>query len=181
MSVVYQVLPRPDWAATTTVAAAGATDRNSRQWAEAIFDVDSLPPAVRALFALRQAVARALGLPAGRSAMLAVDRVVDGEAVIDTDDRHLRFAAGVSLEPGLVHVTTAVALKGWRGTVYFAPVRLLHDAITRSMMTSAVRRLSPVPDARPDTRDDTRTSAGLAGVRQSSRARDEEDSSPVRR
>jgi uncharacterized protein DUF2867 len=48
----------------------------------------------------------------------------------------------VSAEPHLVHVTTAVTLKGWRGRVYFAPVRLLHDAVTRSMMTAAARRLA---------------------------------------
>ena len=41
-----------------------------------------------------------------------------------------------------VHVTTAVTLKGWRGRVYFAPVRLLHDAVTRSMMIAAARRLA---------------------------------------
>jgi hypothetical protein len=73
--------------------------------------------------------------------MLAVDRVVGDEAIIDTDDRHLRFVAAVSTGAGLVHVTTAVTLKGWRGRLYFVPVRLLHDAVTRSMMAAAVRRL----------------------------------------
>ena len=48
----------------------------------------------------------------------------------------------MTAEPHLVHVTTAVTLKGWRGRVYFAPVRLLHDAVTRSMMTAAARRLA---------------------------------------
>jgi hypothetical protein len=74
--------------------------------------------------------------------MLAVSRATSDEAIIDTDDRHLRFVAAVTAEPGLVHVTTAVTLKGWRGRVYFAPVRLLHDAVTRSMMTAAARRLA---------------------------------------
>ena len=32
--------------------------------------------------------------------------------------------------------------EGWRGRVYFAPVRLLHDAVTRSMMAAAARRLA---------------------------------------
>lgn len=74
--------------------------------------------------------------------MLAVDRIIDGEAVIDTDDRHLRFVAGIRTEPGLVHVTTAVTLKGWRGKLYFAPVRILHDPVTRSMMTGAAGRIN---------------------------------------
>lgn len=73
--------------------------------------------------------------------MLAVDRVVGDEAIIDTDDRHLRFVAAVRAEAGLLHVTTVVTLKGLRGRLYFAPVRLLHDAVTRSMMVSAARRL----------------------------------------
>jgi hypothetical protein len=43
---------------------------------------------------------------------------------------------------GLVHVTTLVTLKGVHGRVYFAPVRLLHDAVTRSMMMAAANRLA---------------------------------------
>jgi hypothetical protein len=74
--------------------------------------------------------------------MLAVSRATSDEAIIDTDDRHLRFVAAVTAEPHLVNVTTAVTLKGWRGRVYFAPVRLLHDAVTRSMMIAAARRLA---------------------------------------
>lgn len=85
---------------------------------------------------------KALGIPRGGRWMLAVSRATSDEAIIDTDDRHLRFVAAVTAEPHLVHVTTAVTLKGWRGRVYFAPVRLLHDAVTRSMMTAAARRLA---------------------------------------
>ena len=66
--------------------------------------------------------------------------VRDGEALIDTDDRHLRFVAGVRAGHGLLHVTTAVQFKGWRGHCYFVPVRFLHDQVTRSMMTAADRR-----------------------------------------
>jgi hypothetical protein len=51
----------------------------------------------------------------------------------------------VAAEPGLVHVTTAVMLKGWRGRLYFMPVRLLHDAVSRSMMATAARRLGARP------------------------------------
>jgi Protein of unknown function (DUF2867) len=46
------------------------------------------------------------------------------------------------MPPGLVHVTTLVTLKGVHGRVYFAPVRLLHDAVTRSMMMTAANRLA---------------------------------------
>ena len=89
---------------------------------------------------LVEVAARLLRIPPGEPRMLAVSAVRDGEALIDTDDRHLRFVAGVRADHGLLHVTTAVQLKGWRGRCYFLPVRFLHDQITRSMMTAADRR-----------------------------------------
>ena len=54
--------------------------------------------------------------------------------------RHLRFVDGELADEHLLHVTTVVQLKGWRGQLYFLPVRFLHDQITRSMMTAAARR-----------------------------------------
>lgn len=141
MSAAYDLMPQPQWAATTTVSIPGASDHTAEQWARAVFDVTSLPPWVRALFAVREVAASALRLPPGDPTMLAVNAVVGSEAIIDTDEAHLRFVAAVRQEPGLVHVTTLVTLKGWRSRLYFAPVRLLHDVVTRSMMTSAARRL----------------------------------------
>ena len=142
MSAVYQLMPRPDWAMTTTVTVPDDTTRDAEGWARAVFAVGSTPAWVKVLFGIREAAVRLVGIPPGRPGMLAVREVRDGEALIDTDDRHLRFVAAVTAEPHLVHVTTAVTLKGWRGRVYFAPVRLLHDAVTRSMMTAAARRLA---------------------------------------
>jgi hypothetical protein len=142
MSAVYQLMPRPDWAATTTVTVPDGTTRDAEGWARAIFVVGSAPSWIRALFGVREVFARLLRIPPGRPGMLAVREVRDGEALIDTDDRHLRFVAGVRADHGLLHVTTAVQLKGWRGRGYFLPVRFLHDQITRSMMTAASQRNS---------------------------------------
>ncbi len=141
MSAAFDLIPRPDWAATTTVAAARADQHSADQWARAIFDVSALPWWAKGLFALREAAARVLRLPPGDPAMLAVDRVVGDEAIIDTDDRHLRFVAAVRVDSDLVHVTTVVTFKGLLGRLYFLPVRLLHDAVTRSMMVAAARRM----------------------------------------
>jgi hypothetical protein len=140
MSAVYQLMPRPDWAATTTVTVPDGTARDAEGWARAIFAVGSAPSWIKVLFGVREVVARVLRIPPGEPGMLAVREVRDGEALIDTDDRHLRFVAGVRGGGGLLHVTTAVQLKGWRGRCYFLPVRFLHDQITRSMMTAASRR-----------------------------------------
>ncbi len=142
MSAAFERIPRPDWASTTTVAVADTERCTAEQWAEAIFDVSALPSLIRGLFALRAVAAAALRIPQGDPTMLAVDGVVGNEAIIDTADRHLRFVVAVRTEPpSLVHVVTAVTFKGLRGRVYFAPVRLLHDAVTRSMMESAARRV----------------------------------------
>lgn len=139
-SSAYQLMPRPDWATTTTVAVTDGSARDAQGWAGAVFAVGSMPLWVRALFGVREVVARLLRIPPGRPGVFAVREVRDGEALIDADDRHLRFVAGVQADEHLLHVTTVVQLKGWRGQLYFLPVRFLHDQITRSMMTAAARR-----------------------------------------
>ena len=141
MPGVFDLMPAPDWRRPPR-SRPERRRHTPEEWARAIFDPRTVPPWVGALFAVRQTAVKALGIPRGRRWMLAVSRVTSDEAIIDTDDRHLRFVAAVTAEPHLVHVTTAVTLKGWRGRVYFAPVRLLHDAVTRSMMAAAARRLA---------------------------------------
>jgi hypothetical protein len=139
----YDTMPAPDWAMTTTISGV-PSGPDARAWAEAIFERRSMPSLVVALFGLRELAARVLRIPPGDPAMLAVDRVVGDEAIIDTDDAHLHFVAGVRPDPdlGLLHVTTLVRFKGGRGRLYFLPVRLLHDPITRAMMHRAARRLA---------------------------------------
>jgi hypothetical protein len=140
MSVVYHLMPSPDWASTTTIAVPDGSARDAADWGRAVFSPHSTPAWIKALFAARKAVAFALRIPQGTSDMLAVRDVRDGEAIIDTDDEHLRFVAGVRAEHDLLHVTTAVTFKRRRGRLYFLPVRLLHDQVTRSMMHAAARR-----------------------------------------
>lgn len=137
MSVVYHLMPSPNWATTTTVAVRDGSARDAAGWAGAVFSRRSMPAWIKALFVGRMAVAFVLRLPQGTRDMLAVSDVRDGEAIIDTDDKHLRFVAGVRADDHLLHVTTAVTFKGWRGRLYFLPVRFLHDEVTRSMMRSA--------------------------------------------
>ncbi len=143
MSHAYDVIARPDWAGRTTISAPGVGAHDSRDWAAAIFDTRSVPLVVKALLGAREVVALLLRIPPGEKSMLRVARVQDDEAIIDTDDKHLHFVAGVRTDPerGLLHVETAVRFKGVTGRLYFLPVRLLHDPITRSMMAGAARRL----------------------------------------
>lgn len=142
MSAALELMPRSDWATATIVTVPAGAPVDSLTWARAIFDARSVPVWAKALYGVREVLVRVLGIPAGDRSMLAVEHVQNGEAIIDTDDAHLHFVAGVRAEPERVTVTTAVTLKGRRGRVYFVPVRLLHDAITRAMIDAAARRLS---------------------------------------
>ena len=152
MSVAYQLIPDPDWATTTTVSLPEGLDVPADRFARAVFQARSVPAWGKALFVAREVAAVALRLPPARRDMLAVREVRDGEAVIDTDDVHLRFVAGIRTEPRLAHVTTAVRFKGLRGRLYFVPVRLVHDPITRAMMRRAVRSLAR-DEAHPSAAD----------------------------
>lgn len=141
MSAAYSLLDRVDWAATTTVPMRSVAEHDPTLWARRIFSVGSAPSWVKTLLRLRQALVGLIGIRrADTDTVFTVGRVVDGEALIDTNETHLHFAAGVRPEPeaGLLHVVTAVEFHGRRGRLYFIPVRFLHDQVLRSMMTRAV-------------------------------------------
>lgn len=124
-------------------------DALAREWqadpaaaARAVFAIDRVPLPVKALFALRQVGATVIGIRdrESESRSFVVDEVVDGEALIRTAAPHLDFHVGVAVSDGLLRVTTAVALHGWRGRLYFAPVRIVHAPVLLAMMRAAVRR-----------------------------------------
>lgn len=145
-SLALDAIPRPDFADVHLVALPPGADPDPRVWAERIFDVGSTPVPVIALMAVRQSLVGLIGIPrADPEKVFRVASVEGEEALIDADDRHLRFCCGVAVDAdrSLLRVTTTVQLKGWRGQVYFAPVSLLHAPVVRSMMTKAVRRYTP--------------------------------------
>ncbi|MCI0678458.1 MAG: DUF2867 domain-containing protein [Actinobacteria bacterium] len=113
-------------------------------WAKEIFRVASAPRLVKGLLAMSQAVVRAFGVRRAARDVFSVHQVQGEEALIIARDRHLDFAVGVGVDAGrrLLRITTVVQLHGWRGRLYFLPVRILHDPITRSMANAAVARLS---------------------------------------
>lgn len=144
-SLALDEISRPDFADVQIVALPPAFDPDPRVWAARIFDIRSAPGWVLALVAARQAVVGLIGVAPGDSTAFDVARVEGAEALINTDDRHLRFCCGVAVdtERSLLRVTTAVALKGWRGRLYFTPVSVLHGPVLRAMMLKAVRRSVP--------------------------------------
>lgn len=141
-SLALDRIPRPDFADVQIVAVPPGADPDPGVWAERVFDTRSSPVWVTALMTVRQAVVGLVGIPRADSRVFRIDDVVGEEALIDTDDQHLRFCCGVAIdvERALLRVTTVVRLHGWRGRVYFAPVSVLHGPVLRSMMVKAVQR-----------------------------------------
>ncbi|MFN8076022.1 MAG: DUF2867 domain-containing protein [Kineosporiaceae bacterium] len=151
-SLAFADIPRPDHADVAIAAIPADAPTDPRLWAETIFGLGSMPPLVRGLLTLRQALVPLLGLRPSPRDTFAVREVVGEEALIAADEPHLDFRVGVGVDAQarLVRVTTAVRLKGLRGRLYFAPVRPAHALITQAMLRSAVRQLAgPQVSRRP--------------------------------
>lgn len=72
VAVALALVPHVDFAATTTVSAANATEFSAERWAREIFTIPALPAWVKGLFAVLGLAARVLRLPPGDPAMPAV-------------------------------------------------------------------------------------------------------------
>lgn len=148
-SLVFDDMPAPDFTDLLAIPLPNGTSTDPRVWAEAIFGKAGTPFWVGAALALRQLVVPLIGIPRADTSVFDVAKVGGEEALIIAPDKHLTFhcAVGVDAEQRLLRVTTAVTLNGWRGKVYFAPVRLAHPVVVRSMMLKASRskavRVSP--------------------------------------
>ena len=150
VSAAWRDVPRPDFIDVAAAVLPPGAPVDPRLWASEIFSINAAPLSVRVLMLLRQIVVPVLRIPRGTRSVFAVHEVVGEEALIVKDDVHLDFRAGVGVdaERGLVRVTTVVRLKGWRGRLYFLPVRLLHSVVLHAMLRAACRRVAAVTDAR---------------------------------
>lgn len=143
-SAAFDDIPDPDFADVVVVAiptTAHDIVDDPAWWAERVFSRRSMPRWIALLLGLRQVLVRLIGVNRAPSSVFDVKRVVGEEALIAADDSHLDFRAGVGIDVGqrLLRVTTVVRFHGWRGRIYFIPVGLLHDPVTRAMARSAVR------------------------------------------
>jgi len=144
-SLAIDAIPVPDYADVIVLPVPAGCTSDPQVWAETLFSAQSMPAWVRALMGLRQAVVGLAGINRAPKGVLAVSDVRGEEALISADDTHLDFRCGVAFDAGarLLRVTTTVPLKGWRGRLYFAPVRVLHPLVVRAMMVR--RRTPPAP------------------------------------
>ncbi|WP_203338066.1 DUF2867 domain-containing protein [Nocardioides limicola] len=140
-SLALADIARPDFVDLVAIPLPPGADLDPARWAETVFAVGSAPGWVRLLFGIRQALVRLIGVDRGEASVFAVDTVVGEEALIRADDRHLDFRCGVGVDPtaGLVRVTTVVRLHGWRGRLYFAPVKVVHPLVVAAMLKRAAR------------------------------------------
>jgi Protein of unknown function (DUF2867) len=147
-SLALRDQPPPDWAdvVVESLPAKLVGRTNPAQWAREILSARSLPRVVVALMGVRQLLAPLVGASRENWDVVTAGRVTsaDGEALVAYPDRHLDFRASVGVDDTarLLWVTTAVWFHGWRGRVYFLPVRFLHDPVTRAMMRRAIYRLA---------------------------------------
>ena len=143
VSMAFDDIPRPDFADVAVVFVPGtaALHDDPAWWVRQVFDVRPVPW-VAGLFALRQALVGLIGVSRGSGSSFDVRSVRGDEALVGTDENHLDFRAAVAVdhERRLLRVTTAVRLHGWRGRLYFAPVRLLHAPIVQAMTSRAACR-----------------------------------------
>ena len=146
-SLALESIPAPDYADVIVLPVPRGASAEPRVWAGELFSLKSMPAWVAALMGLRQAVVGLVGISRAPAGVFAVAAVSGEEALISADDTHMDFRCGVAYDAGarLLRVTTAVRLKGWRGRLYFAPVRLLHPLVVHAMMARTIRRLTLLP------------------------------------
>lgn len=145
-SLALGELPDPDHVDVVAMLLPAGATTDPETWARTLFSTAASPVWVRIAFGLRQLLVQLIGVrPGDPATAFAVRRVVGEEALLAASDRHLDFACGVGVDAGrrLVRVTTVVRLHGWRGRVYFAPVKLVHPAVVRGMLRRAARMLGP--------------------------------------
>lgn len=143
-SLAFADIAAPDYADMSIgVVPEGATT-DPAEWARSLFSIHSMPGWIKAAMGLRQLLVPLIGIPRADATVFAINRVEGQEALLSVDDVHLDFRCGVGVdaETRLVRVTTAVRLKGWRGRLYFWPVRVAHPIVVHSMIKRAQRRLT---------------------------------------
>ncbi|GHF20057.1 DUF2867 domain-containing protein [Pseudolysinimonas yzui] len=150
-SIALRDIPHPDYA-DASIAPIGPDDPvDPAVWARTLFGLESMPRWVVAALHVRQLAVRLIGIPPAPRDVFQVRERVGDEVLIAADDTHLDFRCGVAIDERmrLLRVTTTVRFNGWRGRVYFVPVRLAHPIVVRAMIRGARRsfaRAAPVGD-----------------------------------
>ena len=140
-SLALRDIPRPHYSHTVIVLLDEHPSTDSAEWAERLFDMRRAPRWVAAAIALRQALVPVLGIPRSPRTTFDARETIGDETLIAADERHLDFRCGVAVdaESRLLRITTTVRLHGWRGRLYFAPVRVAHPTVIAALVRRAIR------------------------------------------
>ena len=146
-SLALRDIPTPDYADAIIVPLPAGTPTDPAVWAHQLFSLRSMPGWVVGALAARQLLVPLLGIPQAATDVFAIREQQDEEVLLAADDRHLDFRCEVAVDRAarLLRVTTTVRLHGWRGRVYFLPVRVLHPIVVRAMIRAAGRALATTP------------------------------------
>ena len=146
-SLALRDIPTPDYADAIIVPLPPGTTTDPSVWAHRLFSRRTMPGWVVGALAARQVLVPLLGIPPAATDVFAIREQHDDEVLLAADDRHLDFRCAVAVDRAarLLRVTTTVRLHGWRGRVYFFPVRVLHPIVVRAMIRSAGRALRQLP------------------------------------
>ena len=140
-SLALRDIPRPDFADATIVALDPTGSVDPAAWARRMFSRRDMPLWIVTAMALRQAFVPLIGIARAHSDVFSIRETADDEVLVAADDRHLDFRCAIAVDEQtrLLRVTTTVRLHGWRGRLYFAPVRIAHPVVVRSMVKAAAR------------------------------------------
>jgi hypothetical protein len=140
-SIALRDIPAPDYADATIVPIEPGGSVDPAAWARRIFSRRDMPFWVKVALGARQAVVPLMGVQRAPRDTFSIREHGDDEVLIAYDDAHLDFRCGVAVdEPSrLLRVTTTVRFHGWRGRLYFVPVRLAHPIVVRAMVRAAAR------------------------------------------
>lgn len=144
-SMAFDDIAQPDFADVSIAVLPQGAPTDPDVWAECIFSIRTMPRWIVLALGVRQLLVPLIGVSRAPRDTFAVRHVKNDEALLSFDDRHLDFRVGVGVDSAtrLIRVVTVVRLKGWRGRVYFAPVRLVHPVVVRAMLKRALRELTP--------------------------------------
>jgi hypothetical protein len=143
-SLALADIPKPDYADMRMAVLPATATTDPSEWARTIFASRTMPRWVVAAMAVRQILAPLVGVRRAKGNVFKVSRVEGDEALIAVDDKHLNFRCGIGVDAAvrIVRVTTTVTFKGWRGRVYFWPVRLLHPIVVDSILKRSCHLLA---------------------------------------
>ncbi|PWJ48179.1 Protein of unknown function [Quadrisphaera granulorum] len=135
-SMALRDIPRPDFADCLLVPLANDEPLDARTWAGELFSFTAMPGWVRGAMQIRQLLAPFIGVRRANRGVFAVREGDADEALIAADETHLlfRYAVAIHREQRLLSVTTTVRLLGWRGRLYFLPVRVVHPLAMQALV-----------------------------------------------